>query len=82
MPNAIWKSWPSKCARSWAKKSEDNLVALWAETQEAISDYATENGIELVFGFGEPLDKALSDRFPNINRKMNAMDGAPRSRFS
>lgn len=57
------------------KQSEDNLVALWQESQEAIRDYATKNGIELVFGFGDPLDKGLMDLFPNVNRKMNAMDG-------
>lgn len=57
------------------KKSENNLVALWKEAQTAVSDHADRNGIELVFGFGDPLDKSLMDLFPNVNRKMNAMDG-------
>jgi tetratricopeptide (TPR) repeat protein len=57
------------------KKSENDLVALWREMQTAISEYSTQNNIEVVFGYGDPLDKRLTDLFPNVNRKMNAMDG-------
>jgi Skp family chaperone for outer membrane proteins len=56
------------------KKSEDHLVELWRDAQDAIDDYATDHGIELVLGYGDPLDKRLLDQFPNVNRKMGAMD--------
>ncbi len=56
------------------KKSENNLVALWKEFQAGVREYSTKNGIDLVLGYGDPLDKSLMDLFPNVNRKMSAMD--------
>jgi Skp family chaperone for outer membrane proteins len=60
--------------RFLGKRQEDNLVDLWRDVQDGIKSYATQNDIELVFGFGDPVDKQLLDLFPNINRKMSAMD--------
>ena len=54
---------------------EDHLVGLFNDIQSAIKAYATEHKIDLVVGYGEPHDKALNRLFPNINRKMQAMDG-------
>ena len=56
------------------KKQEQNLVTLWQEVQEGIKDYATDNKIDLILGYGDPLDPTLMDQFANINRKMQAMD--------
>ncbi len=57
------------------KKSEDDLVMLWKESNQCITKVSEHYGFSIVFGYGDPLDKGLMDLFPNINRKMNAMDG-------
>jgi Skp family chaperone for outer membrane proteins len=57
------------------KKSEDNLVMLWKEANECIKGVSEAYGFSIVMGYGDPLDKGLMDLFPNVNRKMNAMDG-------
>jgi Skp family chaperone for outer membrane proteins len=56
------------------KKSEENLVTLWKDANECIKRVAEAYGFSLVMGYGDPLDKGLMDLFPNVNRKMNAMD--------
>lgn len=56
------------------KKQEQNLVALWREVQMGIKDVAADQKIDIVFGYGDPMEKELLDLFPNINRKMQAMD--------
>ena len=60
--------------RLLGKKQEANLVTLWKEVQAGIKTYATQHGIELVLGYGDPMDHSVLDMFPNINRKMQAMD--------
>ena len=57
------------------KKSEDDLVMLWKEANQCIEKVSQHYGFSIVFGYGDPLDKGLMDLFPNVNRKMNAMDG-------
>ena len=61
--------------RVLGKKQEENLVTLWKEVNMGISKVSEAYGFQIVLGFGDPLDKALMDLFPNINRKMQAMDG-------
>jgi Skp family chaperone for outer membrane proteins len=56
------------------KKQEQNLITLWREVQMGIKDVATHHKIDVVFGYGDPMEKELLDLFPNINRKMQAMD--------
>ncbi len=56
------------------KKSEDNLVSLWKESNDCIKRVAEAYGFSIVLGYGDPLDKGLMDLFPNVNRKMGAMD--------
>ena len=56
------------------KSSENNLIVLWKDVRAAVKEYATKNGIELVIAHGDPIDRELLDLFPNINRKMQAMD--------
>src|SRR5262249_21233390 len=56
------------------KKQEANLVTLWKNVQAAIKTHALEKNIDIVLAYGDPVDKALLDLFPNINRKMQAMD--------
>jgi len=60
--------------RVLGKKQEDNLVQLWKETQAGIKTYADRHNIDVVLGYGDPLEKDLLNTFPNINRKMQAMD--------
>jgi Skp family chaperone for outer membrane proteins len=64
----------NKVRSQMGKKQEDNLVQLWKEVQAGIKTYATQHNIDLVIGYGEPLEKELLDVFPNVNRKMQAMD--------
>lgn len=55
-------------------RSEENLVTLWKECNVCVTKVSEAYGFALVLGYGDPLDKGLMDLFPNINRKMNAMD--------
>jgi Skp family chaperone for outer membrane proteins len=56
------------------KKQEENLVILWKEVNAGIRAYAKTHKIDIVLSYGDPLEKDLLDRFPNVNRKMQAMD--------
>jgi Skp family chaperone for outer membrane proteins len=56
------------------KAQEATLLLLWKDAREAVKTYATENGIELVLAYGDPKESELLDLFPNVNRKMQAMD--------
>ena len=56
------------------KKQEDNFVTLWKEIQGGVKANATQHGVALVLGWGDPMDKTLHDQFPNVNRMMLAMD--------
>jgi Skp family chaperone for outer membrane proteins len=55
-------------------RQEENLVMLWKEVMMGISAVATDRKIDVVFGYGDPIEKELLDLFPNVNRKMQAMD--------
>jgi Skp family chaperone for outer membrane proteins len=57
------------------KRQEDNLVTLWKEVQDGVKTYAIQQEIDLIIGFGDPMEKEVLDQFPNVNRKMQAMDG-------
>ena len=50
------------------------MLTLWKDVQEGIKNYATQHGIDLVLGYGEPLAKEMLTQYPNLNRKMQAMD--------
>jgi Skp family chaperone for outer membrane proteins len=56
------------------KSQEGNLVILWKDVRAAVKEYSKQHGIELVIAYGDPLSKEMADLFPNINRKMQAMD--------
>jgi Skp family chaperone for outer membrane proteins len=56
------------------KKQEDNLVTLWKEVNTGVERVAAAYGFQIVFGYGDPMDKETLSKFPNINRKMQAMD--------
>ncbi len=56
------------------KKQEDNLVTLWKEVNMGIEGVAKAYGFQIVLGFGDPMQKEMLGLFPNINRKMQAMD--------
>jgi hypothetical protein len=60
---------------SLGKKSEDNLVMLWKEANDCIKRLAGGHGFSIVLGYGEPLGNGLMDLFPNVKRKLDAMDG-------
>ena len=55
-------------------KQETNLVTLWKEVQMGIDAVAKDQKIDVVFGYGDPMEKNLLELFPNVNRKMQAMD--------
>ena len=56
------------------KKQEDNLVLLWVELQNAIKTYAQACDIDIVLGYGEPLEEKLFQGLDNITRKRRAMN--------
>jgi Skp family chaperone for outer membrane proteins len=56
------------------KKQEDNLVTLWKEVNMGIEAVAKAYGFQIVLGYGDPIEKDLMHHFPNVNRKMQAMD--------
>jgi Skp family chaperone for outer membrane proteins len=56
------------------KRQEDNLLILWNEVREGVRLYAEQQKLGLVLGYGDPSDKRDLDLFPNVNRKMQAMD--------
>jgi Skp family chaperone for outer membrane proteins len=56
------------------KKQEEKLVTIWKDGQDGVKAVAAQHKIDIVFGYGDPLDKDLLDLFPNVNRKMQAMD--------
>jgi Skp family chaperone for outer membrane proteins len=56
------------------KKSEDNLVLLYKEVNQCIERVSVAYGFQVVLGYGDPIEKGIMDLFPNINRKMQAMD--------
>jgi Skp family chaperone for outer membrane proteins len=56
------------------KRQEDNLVTLWKEVNMGIKAVGEAYGFQIVLGYGDPMEKNLLDQFPNVNRKMQAMD--------
>lgn len=56
------------------KKQEDNLITLWKEVNMGIDAVAKAYGFQIVLGYGDPMEKDMLNQFPNINRKMQAMD--------
>ena len=64
----------AEISRVLGKKQEDNLVELWKDVQGGIKTYADRHRIDLVLGFGDPMEKALLDQFANVNRKMVATE--------
>jgi Skp family chaperone for outer membrane proteins len=55
-------------------KQEQNLVTLYKEVDVGIATIAKAQGYQIVLGYGDPVEKDLLLLFPNINRKMQAMD--------
>jgi Skp family chaperone for outer membrane proteins len=60
--------------KSLGTKQEQNLVTLWKEVNLGIKAVAQSQGYSLIIGYGDPMEKELMDAFPNVNRKMQAMD--------
>lgn len=56
------------------KRQEENLKTLWKEVNMGIEKVSQAYGFQVVLGYGDPLEKGMMDLFPNINRKMQAMD--------
>jgi Skp family chaperone for outer membrane proteins len=61
-------------SKKLGKQQEDNLVQLWKEVNVGIERVAVAYGFQVVYGYGDPMEKELLNQFPNINRKMQAMD--------
>jgi Skp family chaperone for outer membrane proteins len=68
------EDWGVEMQRLLGKRQEDNLVQLWREVNLGIQKVSEAYGFQIVLGYGDPLDKELLHLFPNINRKMGAMD--------
>lgn len=56
------------------KAQEASIIQLWNDVREAVKAYSAEHGIQLVIAYGDPKEASLLDLFPNINRKMQAID--------
>lgn len=61
-------------SRLLGKKQEENLVLLWNEVNMGIKAVSDAYGFQIVLGYGDPIEKDLLHKFPNVNRKMQAMD--------
>lgn len=64
----------AEITRLLGKRQEDNLVTLWKEVNMGIKAVGEAYGFQIVLGYGDPMEKNLLDQFPNVNRKMQAMD--------
>ena len=64
----------AEISRVLGKQQEDNLVTLWKEVNMGIKAVADAYGYQIVLGYGDPMEKELLNAFPNVNRKMQAMD--------
>lgn len=64
----------SEIQRELGKIQESNLVELWKDVERGIANYSDRASVDIVLGHGDPLEKGMLDLFPNINRKMQAMD--------
>jgi Skp family chaperone for outer membrane proteins len=56
------------------KKYEQFMTVLWRDMELAIRKCAECYGHNLAIAYGDPADQELRNGFPNINRKMVAMD--------
>lgn len=56
------------------KQSEQQLVQLWNEINDAAKKHAVAHGFAMVLGYGDPHDAKELFTFANINRKMQGMD--------
>ena len=56
------------------KRQEDNLMTLWNEVNMGIKSVAEAYGFQIVLGYGDPMEAKDLALFPNVNRKMQAMD--------
>jgi hypothetical protein len=56
------------------EQQEEHLVTIWKEVQDAVKTCTNERGTRLVIGYGDPAEKSKLEQFPNINRKMEAID--------
>jgi Skp family chaperone for outer membrane proteins len=64
----------TEISRVLAKHQEENLVTLWKEIEVGVSTVAEAGKYNLVVGYGDPVEENMLYKFPNINRKMQAMD--------
>jgi Skp family chaperone for outer membrane proteins len=53
-----------------AKKSDEQMVQMWKEVEEAIKKFAPTNGYQLVMHYSEPLTPPDIYSPPNIQRKL------------
>jgi Skp family chaperone for outer membrane proteins len=64
----------SRIQKDLGQRQEQNLVTLWKEVDMGIAAVAKSQGYQIVLGYGDPIEKDLLNLFPNVNRKMQAMD--------
>jgi Skp family chaperone for outer membrane proteins len=56
------------------EKTREAKEDVWKQIDEAIRSYAESHAITMVLGFSDAADTGKHSLFPNVNRKMNAMD--------
>ena len=64
----------SEIQKRMETKQEDTLVGHWKDVQRAIKTYATDNGIDIVLGYGDPREEEMLNSYPNVKRKMETID--------
>jgi hypothetical protein len=52
------------------KKSDEQMIQMWKEVENAIKAFAPGNGYQLVMHYSEPLSDADKYSAPNIQRKL------------
>jgi len=59
-----------------SKKSDEQMVQMFKEVEDAIKAYAAPNGFHLIFHYSEPLNPADKYSPPNIQRKLVGPGGS------
>jgi Skp family chaperone for outer membrane proteins len=56
------------------KSQQTHLQELWRDVHDAVRTYSAKQRIDLVFAYGDPVQKELIPAFPNVDRKLRNID--------
>lgn len=65
----------------FGKMSQAHLLTLWSDVHDAVKDYCTQHGIDLVMAYGDPVAKDNAGAFQNVSRKLSAADAGGATPF-